>query len=85
MKRVAAKVAISLPLDLLHRVDRASRQRKVSRSEYFRQAAENLLAGSPDDDVERYVEGYVKHPETDDEVRSARVSSSHALAAEPWE
>jgi hypothetical protein len=29
----ALKVAISLPDDLLHRVDRARRERKVSRSE----------------------------------------------------
>src|SRR5438309_6841501 len=84
MKR-AVKVAISLPDDLLHRVDRARRERKVSRSEYFRQAASNLLGLTGKHEVERYVRGYSKHPETSDEVEAARAASARSLAAEPWE
>lgn len=84
MKR-AVKVAISLPDDLLHRVDRARRERKVSRSEYFRQAASILLGLSSDQDVDRYVRGYANHPETADEVEAARAASARGLAAEPWE
>ena len=84
MKR-AVKVAISLPDDLLHRVDRARRERKVSRSEYFRQAATNLLGLSGEQDVDRYVRGYANRPETTDEVEAARAASARALAAEPWE
>jgi hypothetical protein len=84
MKR-AVKVAISLPDDLLHRVDRACRERKVSRSEYFRQAATNLLGLTGDEEVDRYVRGYSKHPETPDDVEAARAASARVLAAEPWE
>jgi metal-responsive CopG/Arc/MetJ family transcriptional regulator len=84
MKR-AVKVAISLPGDLLHRVDRARRERKVSRSEYFRQAATNFLGPAGDQDVDCYVRGYSAQPETADEVEAARAASSNALAAEPWE
>jgi metal-responsive CopG/Arc/MetJ family transcriptional regulator len=84
MKR-AVKVAISLPDDLLHRVDRARRERKVSRSEYFRQAATNLLGFTGEDEVDRYVRGYTMHPETPDEVQAARAASASSLAAEPWE
>jgi len=84
MKR-AVKVAISLPDDLLHRVDRARRERKMSRSEYFRQAASNLLGLTGEHEVERYVHGYSKHPETSDEVEAARAASARSLAAEPWE
>ena len=84
MKR-AVKVAISLPDDLLHRVDRACKARKVSRSEYFRQAATNLLGLGADHDVDRYVRGYSNQPETSDEVEAARAASARALAAEPWE
>ncbi len=84
MKR-AVKVAISLPDDLLHRVDRARRQHKVSRSEYFRQAATNLLGLSGKSDVDRYVHGYSTRPETGDEVEAARAASSKILGAEPWE
>ena len=84
MKR-AAKVSISLPDDLLHRVDRARRQRKVSRSEYFRQAATNLLCLTGEQDVDRYIRGYARQPETADEVEAARAASSTILASEPWE
>jgi metal-responsive CopG/Arc/MetJ family transcriptional regulator len=84
MKR-AVKVAISLPDDLLHRVDRARRERKVSRSEYFRQAATNLLGLSAEQDVDLYIRGYANHPETTDEVEAARAASARSLATEPWE
>lgn len=84
MKR-SVKVAISLPDELLHRVDRARRERKVSRSEYFRQAATNLLGLSGDQDVDRYVRGYSNQPETTNEVEAARAASARALPAEPWE
>jgi len=84
MKR-AVKVAISLPDDLLRRVDRARRVRKLSRSEYFRQAATNLLGLSGEQDIDRYVRGYSSQPETTDEVEAARAASARGLAAEPWE
>ena len=83
MKR-AVKVAISLPDDLLHRVDRARRERKLSRSEYFRQAATNLLGLSGEQNVDRYVRGYANQPESADEVETARAASARSLAAEPW-
>jgi metal-responsive CopG/Arc/MetJ family transcriptional regulator len=84
MKR-ASKVAISLPGDLLHRVDRARAQRKLSRSEYFRRAAETLLNQSAERDLDDYLQGYTTQPETADEVEAARAASSRVLAAEPWE
>ena len=82
MKR-AVKVAISLPDDLLNRVDRARRERKVSRSEYFRQAAINLLGLAGEQDIDRYVRGYTNQPETTDEVEAARAASARGLAALP--
>jgi metal-responsive CopG/Arc/MetJ family transcriptional regulator len=84
MKR-AAKVAISLPGDLLQRVDRARRHRKVSRSEYFRQAVESLLSDTSEPDLDRYLKGYVAQPETPDEVEAVRAASLKLLASEPWD
>ena len=84
MKR-AVKVAISLPDDLLHRVDRARRERNVSRSEYFRQAATQLLGLSAEQEIDRYIRGYANQPETPDEVEATRSASARSLAAEPWE
>jgi hypothetical protein len=57
----------------------------VSRSEYFRQAATNLLGLTGDEEVDRYVRGYSKHPETPDDVEAARAASARVLASEPWE
>ena len=56
MKR-AVKIAIGLPDDLVRQVDRASRERKVSRSEYLRQAATTLLGLSAEQDIDRYLRG----------------------------
>lgn len=85
MQSVSDLVAISLSDDLLHRVDRARRQRKLSRSEYFRQAATYFLGLTGEPDVDRYVHGYSTQPETADEVEAARAASSKILGAEPWE
>jgi hypothetical protein len=60
-------------------------ERKVSRSEYFRQAATNLLGLSGEQDIDRYIRGYANQPETTDEVEAARAAPARGLAAEPWE
>jgi hypothetical protein len=36
-------------------------------------------------DVERYVKGYLKHPEQAEEVEGIRSASYAALAEEPWD
>jgi|SRR5437016_872729 len=57
----------------------------LSRSEYFRQAATNLLGLTGEQEIDRYVRGYAKHPETPEEVEAARAASARSLAGEPWE
>jgi metal-responsive CopG/Arc/MetJ family transcriptional regulator len=84
MKRVA-KVAISLPEELLERIDRASSQAGISRSDYFRQAAVSLLDAKTNADAMRYVQGYREKPEGPDEVEEARAGASSILAVDPWE
>ena len=79
------KVAISLPEDLLGRVDRARRVSRATRSEYFREALRGHLATTGQTDVERYVQGYRADPETAAEVAAAETTSSEALASFPWE
>ncbi len=36
-------------------------------------------------DVERYVKGYLEHPEQAEEVDAVRAVGSSSLAAEPWD
>jgi metal-responsive CopG/Arc/MetJ family transcriptional regulator len=84
MKNVV-KVAISLPEELLERIDRARSRAGISRSDYFRQAAVGLLDAKTDADVKRYVQGYRENPETADEIEEARAGASSILAVDPWE
>lgn len=84
MKKVV-KVAISLPEELLERIDRASGQAGISRSDYFRQAAVSLLDAKTNANVKRYVQGYRERPEGADEIEEARAGASSILAIDPWE
>lgn len=84
MKR-AVKVAISLPEDLLIAVDQARGTAGVSRSRFFRDAAQAQLGLSAATEVERYIAAYREDPEAADEVAAAMASAVHLLAAEPFE
>jgi metal-responsive CopG/Arc/MetJ family transcriptional regulator len=82
----AAKVAFSLEQDLLDQVERIRARTGESRSALIARA---LAAVTKEDarrvQVERYVEAYREHPETDEEVTSARAAARRALSRLPWE
>jgi Arc/MetJ-type ribon-helix-helix transcriptional regulator len=75
------KIAISLPEQLLDDVDRRRRAAGASRSSFFREAVEARLAASQRSDVERYVDGYTRDPETAEEIQAATDSAVAMLAA----
>lgn len=82
----AVKVAISLPPTIFESVERERRKRQVSRSEFFRQAVQAFLRGLQERaDIERYVRGYLEHPETAEEVAGTSAVSDAVLAEEPWD
>lgn len=82
----AVKVAISLPPSIFQTVEKERQERGESRSEFFRRAVQAFLRDLQEKrDVERYVQGYLKHPETTDEVRELSAASYAALAEEPWD
>lgn len=65
------KVAISLPPTVLDSVEKERRKRGESRSEFFRQAVQAFLRDLQQrKDVERYVQGYLEHPERAEEVEA---------------
>ena len=81
----SAKVAISLREDLLRDVERERRASGETRSEFFRRAVEALLRRERDREaIEQYIQGYLQHPETEDEVRGVEAASQEALAENPW-
>ena len=84
MKRVV-KVAISLPEDLLRSSDRQSRARGISRSEFFREALQAHLASGGASDLQRYIDGYSAHSETETELAEAEAASLAVFASLPWD
>ena len=64
-----AKVAISLPADVLKAVEAERKARGESRSEFFRRAVEKLLREERESAAVRdYVRGYREIPESAEEV-----------------
>jgi metal-responsive CopG/Arc/MetJ family transcriptional regulator len=81
-----ARIAISLPRELLRAVEQERRSRGQSRSEFVRRALRDFLeADTRRDAVDRYISGYEKHPETAAETEAEGALGIAALAEEPWE
>jgi metal-responsive CopG/Arc/MetJ family transcriptional regulator len=81
----SAKVAISLPENVLQAVEKERKSRGESRSEFFRRAAEKLLKQEQESKkVETYIQGYRNMPESAGEVEEVHKTGSAGLVEEPW-
>jgi metal-responsive CopG/Arc/MetJ family transcriptional regulator len=81
-----AKIAISLPEDVLEVVEKERKTKGESRSEFFRRAIEALLRQQRERAaVEQYLHGYRQVPETAEDVEAAHRAGAAVLAEEPWE
>ena len=81
-----AKIAISLPVEVLRKVERLRKQTGESRSSVIRKAIERIFEESRRaKDIEAYIEGYRRFPDTPEEIKAAEVSASALFAAELWE
>jgi len=79
------KIAISLPEELLNRMERERAARSESRSAFIRRALELLfLRQSHAERVADYVAGYQCHPEEEHEALSETVAGE-VFDEEPWE
>ena len=66
-----AKIAISLPDEVLEAVERErlGRGKVLSRSEFIKRAVEQYLRTETERELEeRYIRGYLEHPETEEEL-----------------
>ena len=82
----SAKVAISLPEDVLEAVEAERKVKGESRSKFFRRAIERLLKQERESSaVKDYVRGYREVPESAEEVEAVHWVGSAVLAEEPWE
>ncbi len=81
-----AKVAISLPEEMLTAVEKERQLKGESRSEFFRRAVEARLKQEHESSAIRdYVRGYRQYPESPEEVEAAHSAASAVLANEPWQ
>ncbi|MBI4957441.1 MAG: ribbon-helix-helix protein, CopG family [Myxococcales bacterium] len=83
MKSVA-KVAVSLPVATLRSLERARARLHKTRSAAVTEAIEHWLGSAEvGEDDRRYVEGYLRCPETSRE--SAVIAAAAVASWEPWE
>ena len=82
-----AKIAISLPDEVLDAVEKERSVSGISRSEYFRRTVEEHLRREKEKgDVARYIQGYLDDPETPEEIVWALAAAHFAFDEdESWE
>ena len=83
--RKAAKITISLPVELLKAIAQRQEDRGETRSEVIAHLLEAALRREREQaDVERYIRGYLEQPETEDEVAAIDRLSVEAATWDPW-
>ena len=81
-----AKIAISLPDEVFQAVEKERLAKGESRSQFFRRAVEERLRRARErEDVEQYIRGYQKYPETKEEIALAEATLHYAFDNESWE
>jgi metal-responsive CopG/Arc/MetJ family transcriptional regulator len=81
-----AKIAISLPDEVLQAVEKERLARKETRSAFFRRAVEAYLRREREREWdEQYVRAYQLYPETAEEVALAEATLGYAFAENPWD
>lgn len=82
----AKKIAISLPAELVAKLERIMKKTGETRSAVIRRTIEFALKKEAmDSQVMRYISGYLKYPETDEEKNIVRATALQTLDEEPWE
>jgi metal-responsive CopG/Arc/MetJ family transcriptional regulator len=82
-----AKVAVSLPADILRSVERVRRKLGKSRSAVVAEALDDWLRARELSEADRrYVRGYARIPEAPEEIAATDAIAADAMAGwEPWE
>jgi len=82
----ARKFAISLPEELFERLEQDRQERRMNRSQYVASAVADHLHRKREQELEeRYVRGYLEHPETEGERAEIEAWASIGPELEPWE
>lgn len=80
------KIAISLPVDLVAKLEKIMKKTGETRSAVIRRSIESALKKEAiDSQVRRYISGYLKYPETDEEKNIVNATALKTPEEEPWE
>lgn len=80
-----AKVAISLPSDVLTELERLRSETGESRSALVQRAIRQLIRDRRREErISRYIEGYRQRPESPAEIEAAERAAIDLFASEPW-
>jgi Arc/MetJ-type ribon-helix-helix transcriptional regulator len=83
--RKVVKVTVSLPNEIAEMIER-QREGGQSRSEVIVGLLRAALREDQERaDVERYIQSYLEHPETEEELRESEAILAHATVWDPWE
>ena len=81
-----AKIAISLPDDVLKEIESERLATGETRSEFFRRAVKAYFQNKrKKEDIDRYIRGYLEHPETEEAAAWTSEALGRAWAENPWE
>ena len=81
-----AKIAVSLPKEVLALIEETRRPSGLSRSQFILHAVEAYLRDErARAEAEAYITGYRLVPETPDEIEAADRMGAAVLAMEPWD
>ena len=81
-----AKIAISLPDEVLRDIEKERLARGETRSEFVRHAVDAFLRSQREREaVAQYIRGYQQHPETEEEVAWDEATLKQVLEESPWE
>jgi len=79
------KIAISLPIEVFRKVEKARKKTGESRSALIRRSIEYVFSKEEHDAlVKQYIDGYTKYPETEEEAQFCEITSKEILSEEPW-
>ena len=85
MRRVATKVAVSIPDDLYRAVEQARKRHGKSRSAIIQDALRHWLRDEAEVALVReYEAGYRRRPETRREIKAADAAAVRLLGGEDW-
>jgi metal-responsive CopG/Arc/MetJ family transcriptional regulator len=85
MSATSKKVAVSIPAPLYQAVERTRRKSGQGRSAAFQEALQHWLREQEEAGLRRrYVAGYRREPETEDEIRAAESAAVQLLSSQPW-